>query len=500
MTGLASARPDHEVEPPPPSARRALLPSRTLSSDGRDVGDDAGSTRTPTPQPARELGDFLLALAEAIDKHATLPAGHHALDDAIDGLLHRMAPLLVPRPAISIAARRQFVVNGVAVDSLHPSLSQLAERLHQQRIGALNFERGLSHDELGDVLLTIATEPTGDELPLGHRPALLELRWTHVRIFPLRYDRLTILEDDDNPWEEPRYLTAEADEREFSPPPPQIASDPLAPEPLRVLLAAPRHDPRLAERLVRRSGLASAEPLLDALAETWEPERRERLLALLATLGPAAAPIVALRLAAADPSLARELLTLIIRLAPPEAPPGAEPLLHHEDPLVRREAARLLVACGVNRDAALLAAVRDTDLRVVSVGLLGAQERCTAPAAASLRMRMDRGDIADDFLRAAGVRAVSATDEEGRAADDTLEWMLRRVLHPGRVLRAPRLMPVTGEMLAALGALAARWDEDPRALPALQLARAHESDAVRRAAWSSRRVRVQDSAGGTSPS
>ena len=470
-----------------------------MSSDGRDPGDAVGSERTPTPQSARELGDFLLALASAIDKYATLPAGHHALDDAVDGLLHRMQPLLAPRPAISIAARRQFVVNGVAIDSVDPSLSLLADRLHCQRIGALNFERGLSHDELGDVLMTIGTELTGDELPLGLRPALLELRWMHVRILPLRYDKIDLLVEDDNPWEEPRYLASDDAERDATPPVPDIGRDPLGPEPLRVLLATSRHDPRLAQRLVRRRGLAAAEPLLDALAETWEPGRRERLLALLVSLGPAAAPRIALRLDAADPALARELLTLLIRLAPAAAPPEAEPLLGHADPLVRREAARLLVGCGASRDAALLAAVRDADMRVVSVGLLGAQERCTPQAAASLRLRMDRGDIADDILRAAAVRAVCAATEEGRAADDTLEWMLRRVLHPGRVLRAPRLMPVTGEMLAALGALAAQWDDDARALPALRLARAHESADVRRAAWSSRRARVQDSASSASP-
>jgi hypothetical protein len=52
------------------------------------------------------------------------------------------------------------------------------------------------------------------------------------------------------------------------------------------------------------------------------------------------------------------------------------------------------------------------------------------------------------------------------------------------VLRRARLAPTSAELLAALAALATRWEDDPRARAALQLARADADDTVRAAASS----------------
>jgi hypothetical protein len=89
---------------------------------------------------------------------------------------------------------------------------------------------------------------------------------------------------------------------------------------------------------------------------------------------------------------------------------------------------------------------------------------------------MDRGEITDSAALVAAVRAIgSMTDEL------TLDWMLRRTVVPGGLLRRPRLAPTTPELLAALSVLAARWSDNPRAAEVLERARASTSPTVRAA-------------------
>jgi hypothetical protein len=257
-----------------------------------------------------------------------------------------------------------------------------------------------------------------------------------------------------------------------------------AADPLRALLAQPQPDQRLVQRLVQRQGVLTLPALLDALAEATDPARREQLLTRIATLGPSAAPIVAQRLGVAGAPRARELLTVIARLTPslPKPPPEVRAFLTHADPLTRREAVRLLLAYDETRDAALLAAVRDADARVLSVGLLEAQERASPRAAATIRQRLDRDEISDDIMRAAAVRAVCAAATPGRANDEMVDWLLVRVLRPARMLRGARIAAVSAELLAALSALATKWSDDRRVHPLLQLARLEADPSVRKAA------------------
>ncbi len=76
----------------------------------------------------------------------------------------------------------------------------------------------------------------------------------------------------------------------------------------------------------------------------------------------------------------------------------------------------------------------------------------------------------------AAVRAVAGVSDE-----QSVEWLVRRTMTTGGLLRRPRLTPTSPEMLAALNVLAARWGSDSRATPALELARSSTSATVRAA-------------------
>ena len=100
---------------------------------------------------SRELAEFLMDLSVAIHKHAIYPAGHPLLDQAVDSVHRGIAGLLYDRPALSIGvARRQLIIEGVATDSSHPVLAELAGKLHRHHLGAIKFLPGLVRTELGD--------------------------------------------------------------------------------------------------------------------------------------------------------------------------------------------------------------------------------------------------------------------------------------------------------------------------------------------------------------
>jgi hypothetical protein len=163
-------------------------------------GRAPGTAGAPHERSAlsRELSDFLIELSIALHKHAMYPQGHPSLGPAVARLLGRAATLLQDRPSISLGvARDQLVIEGVATDSRHPVLAELAGRLHRHHLGAVTFSRGLEPEEVTDALRTLAVEAdrTGQPLGMGD-PAKLSA-WQHVRLYPLTYERLELLEGAD---------------------------------------------------------------------------------------------------------------------------------------------------------------------------------------------------------------------------------------------------------------------------------------------------------------
>src|SRR3989449_856619 len=155
---------------------------------------------TPPEKAAlsRELADFLIELSIALHKHAMYPEGHPSLAPAAAGGTRRAERLFEERTTLALGvARQQLVIEGVATDAKNPLLSELAGRLHRHHLGAVTFDRGLRVTEVADVLKTLAVEAerTGQPLGLG---APEQLRaWDHVRLHPVTYERLELLQEDD---------------------------------------------------------------------------------------------------------------------------------------------------------------------------------------------------------------------------------------------------------------------------------------------------------------
>jgi hypothetical protein len=158
-----------------------------------------------TPRPAgpseravlsRELADLLVELSIALHKHAMYPPEHPALPPAASALVDRIEHLLADRPTISLGvARHQLVIEGVATDPKHPVLHELAERLHRHHLGAVTFSRGLTVAEVRDALQVLAVEPDRGGKPLGLGPPDALQRWAHLRLYPLTYERLELLDE-----------------------------------------------------------------------------------------------------------------------------------------------------------------------------------------------------------------------------------------------------------------------------------------------------------------
>lgn len=175
-----------------PADSVVLSPSAGADRGGRRDGASPSTL-------SRELAEFLMDLAIAMQKHAIYPPGHPLLDQAVDAVHAALTGLLFDRPALSIGvARRQLIIEGVATDSNHPVLAELATKLHRHHLGAIKFLPGLTRVELSGVLGVVGLEAQSEMKPIGFQPELTQSRWERVKLFPLNYDRLELLGEDDS--------------------------------------------------------------------------------------------------------------------------------------------------------------------------------------------------------------------------------------------------------------------------------------------------------------
>jgi len=124
------------------------------------------------------------------------PEDHPSLGPAAAGVLRRADALLQDRVSLSLGvARNQLVIEGVATDPRHPVLAELAGRLHRHHLGAVTFNRGVDAGEVQSMLRTLAVEAdrTGQPLGLGD-PARLS-SWHHIRLHPMTYERLELIDE-----------------------------------------------------------------------------------------------------------------------------------------------------------------------------------------------------------------------------------------------------------------------------------------------------------------
>jgi HEAT repeat protein len=148
--------------------------------------------RTALP---RELSDFLIDLSIALHKHAMYPGGHPTLAPASLSVARRLESLLAERGTLSLGvAREQLVIEGVATDPRHPVLKDLAERLHRHHLGAIAFARGVSGEEIDESLKLMAEDASRGGEPIGLRPLSKIATWQHIRLYPLTFDRLQLVD------------------------------------------------------------------------------------------------------------------------------------------------------------------------------------------------------------------------------------------------------------------------------------------------------------------
>ncbi|HEX5725378.1 MAG TPA: hypothetical protein VFX98_07915, partial [Longimicrobiaceae bacterium] len=136
----------------------------------------------------RELSNFLVELAIALQTHGTYPAGHPFLARSVETVWRRLEGLLLERDLLSFGvARRQLVIEGVATDPANPVLGGLAGRLHRHRVGAVSLHRGVAPEEVADLLSVLAADA-----PEGAPPPA----WPHVRLHALSYAELELASED----------------------------------------------------------------------------------------------------------------------------------------------------------------------------------------------------------------------------------------------------------------------------------------------------------------
>src|SRR3954469_23257968 len=242
---------------------------------------------------------------------------------------------------------------------------------------------------------------------------------------------------------------------------------------LESLLDQQRIDIGLVTRFAKRIGADVAPTLLTVVGTFEDAKTRNQIYDLLQSLGDATGPAIALWIGGSAPIVQRELLALLGRLG--SLPAGFSPraFLDVDDPLVRREAVRLLLRNPADRDETIMTALSDPDDRVVFAGLTIAQEKCPAAGIELIQQRVDRGEL-DSQLRTMGIRIVAQ-----RRTPQSLAWFLTFVVTESHWPRKPKLRSSTPEMLAALSMIATHWRKDPAADTALKLAEASRDPEVR---------------------
>ncbi|HVZ49636.1 MAG TPA: hypothetical protein VG916_12705 [Gemmatimonadaceae bacterium] len=146
---------------------------------------------------SRELADFLIELSIGLHKNAIYPPGHPLLEGATTGIARRLEALLQGRSSLSLGvAREQLIIEGVATDENNPVLRDLAQRLHRHHLGAVKFTAGVTAAEIADALATIAVDVGRRPRPLGLEGEDVLQKWEHVRLFPLTFEQLQLLDEE----------------------------------------------------------------------------------------------------------------------------------------------------------------------------------------------------------------------------------------------------------------------------------------------------------------
>ncbi len=138
-----------------------------------------------------------MAFSGSYQKFAMYPAGHPALENSVRNVFRKLEVVFLDRNALAIGVTpNQLIISGVPTDPKQVLLKDLAGHLHKRNIGGMKFTRGLARLELEEVLAAITHETFGEDSDPHVENATLP-HWPHLRLYPLSYDHLELLEDED---------------------------------------------------------------------------------------------------------------------------------------------------------------------------------------------------------------------------------------------------------------------------------------------------------------
>ena len=252
-----------------------------------------GPTGAPLPPVgvatlARDLADFLVEFSIVLHKRAMYPHGHPHLQESAERFVGRLKSLLERREGLVIGvARHQLIIGGVATDPRNALLSDLARRLHRQRIASIRFQRGVTLEEIDELLGSLSGEQGEGTGPLGLR---LEraASWNHVQIQAPELGRLLLDQaaqgvpgeaaagPADELWVGLANLALSADGQ----------SSPEGEDPLIVARAIDDQVGQVAYDRVVLDYLGQMADEGSGRAGAWEPRARERVSRLVANLHP----------------------------------------------------------------------------------------------------------------------------------------------------------------------------------------------------------------------
>ena len=163
--------------------------------------------RTPAlhgerPVLPREIAEFLLELAGALQRFAMYPAGHPLLEPALVAVVRRLELVFLERAALPLAVTpTQLLVGGVASDPRHAPMRDLAERFYRRDVGAVKLLRGAGRAEALELLELLREREDGTSARRGTAPSdgqpagLRRPHAPHLLLFPLSYDHLALLDE-----------------------------------------------------------------------------------------------------------------------------------------------------------------------------------------------------------------------------------------------------------------------------------------------------------------
>jgi hypothetical protein len=237
---------------------------------------------------ARDLSDFLIEFSIVLHKRSLYPNGHPHLQESAERFVNRLGSLLEHRESLMIGvARHQLIISGVATDPHNALLSDLARRLHRQRVASIRFQRGVTLAEIDELLRNLSGELGEDVGPLGMDLARTA-SWRHVQVQAPELGRLLLDESGDGAasespagavdelWVGLANLALSAEGQ----------SAPHSADPLIVARAIDDQVGQVAYDRVVLDYLGQMAEEFSGRTGAWEPKARERVSRLLAGLRP----------------------------------------------------------------------------------------------------------------------------------------------------------------------------------------------------------------------